>query len=87
MTCRLGPRPLQLRDSKRLAAVDPRGYARLLQVLPGLPGPWQIEGRSALDYERMVALDCNSVANRSPGLDLKIIARTAPVVLLGPGAR
>jgi lipopolysaccharide/colanic/teichoic acid biosynthesis glycosyltransferase len=82
----VGPRPLQLRDSERLAAEDPRGYARRLQVLPGLTGPWQVEGRSALDFQRMVELDCDYVANRSPSRDLQIIARTVLVVLLGRGA-
>jgi lipopolysaccharide/colanic/teichoic acid biosynthesis glycosyltransferase len=79
----VGPRPLQLRDSERLAAADPRGHARRLQVLPGLTGPWQVEARSALDYERMVELDCEYVASRSAGGDLQIIARTALVVLRG----
>jgi lipopolysaccharide/colanic/teichoic acid biosynthesis glycosyltransferase len=82
----VGPRPLQLRDSERLAAVDPRGYARRLQVRPGLTGPWQIEGRSALDYERMVELDCAYVAHRPPGRDLAILARTVLVVLRGRDA-
>jgi lipopolysaccharide/colanic/teichoic acid biosynthesis glycosyltransferase len=82
----VGPRPLQFRDCERLAAADPRGYARRLRVLPGLTGPWQVEGRSELDYERMVELDCDYVANRSPGRDLAIIARTVLVVLLGRGA-
>jgi lipopolysaccharide/colanic/teichoic acid biosynthesis glycosyltransferase len=82
----VGPRPLQLRDCDRLAAVDPRGYVRRLDVRPGLTGPWQVEGRSALDYERMVELDCDYVAHRSPGRDLAIIARTVLVVLRGRGA-
>jgi lipopolysaccharide/colanic/teichoic acid biosynthesis glycosyltransferase len=82
----VGPRPLQFRDCDRLAAVEPRGYTRRLEVLPGLTGPWQVEGRSALDYERMVELDCDYVAKRSPGRDLQIIARTLLVVLRGRGA-
>ncbi len=82
----VGPRPLQLRDCDRLAAADPRGYRQRLRVLPGLTGPWQVEGRSALDYERMVELDCDYVAHPSPARDLAIIARTALVVLLGRGA-
>jgi lipopolysaccharide/colanic/teichoic acid biosynthesis glycosyltransferase len=79
----VGPRPLQLRDCERLAAADPRGYRRRSRVLPGLTGPWQVEGRSALDYERMVELDCEYVAHHSPAGDLAIIARTALVVLRG----
>jgi lipopolysaccharide/colanic/teichoic acid biosynthesis glycosyltransferase len=81
----VGPRPLQIRDSGRLAAANPRSYRHRLQVLPGLTGPWQVEGRSVLDYERMVELDCDYVANGSPARDLGIIARTVLVVLRGRG--
>ena len=82
----VGPRPLQLRDSDRLRDVDPRGYRRRLQVLPGLTGPWQVGGRSELDYEQMVELDLDYVANRSLGRDLVIIGQTIPAVLLRRGA-
>jgi lipopolysaccharide/colanic/teichoic acid biosynthesis glycosyltransferase len=82
----VGPRPLQLRDSERLAALDPQGYAHRLEVLPGLTGPWQVGGRSELDYARMVELDLDYVEHRSLGRDLKIIAETLLVVLLRRGA-
>jgi lipopolysaccharide/colanic/teichoic acid biosynthesis glycosyltransferase len=82
----VGPRPLQFRDSERLSAVDPRGYAQRLRVQPGLTGPWQVGGRSLLDHEQMVRLDLDYVANRSLGRDLRIIARTVLAVLIGHGA-
>src|SRR4051794_7598365 len=82
----VGPRPLQARDSGRLAALDPQAAARRLRVKPGLTGPWQVAGRSGLDYERMVELDCDYVASRSLDRDLRIIAKTVLVVLLGRGA-
>ena len=82
----VGPRPLQLRDSDRLRAVDPQGYRRRLQVLPGLTGPWQVGGRSDLDYEQMVELDLDYVANHSLGRDLVIIGRTIPTVVFRRGA-
>jgi lipopolysaccharide/colanic/teichoic acid biosynthesis glycosyltransferase len=82
----VGPRPLQLRDGERLAAVDPQGAARRLAVLPGLTGPWQVGGRSDLDYEAMIELDCDYAANRSLGRDLRILARTVAVVLRRRGA-
>ena len=53
----VGPRPLQLRDSDKLRELDPEGYTCRLQVLPGLTGPWQVGGRSDIDYSHMVKLD------------------------------
>jgi len=82
----VGPRSLQLRDSERLWAVDPRGYMRRLDVLPGLTGAWQVGGRSDLDYDQMVRLDLDYVANRSLGGDLRIIGKTILVVLIRRGA-
>jgi lipopolysaccharide/colanic/teichoic acid biosynthesis glycosyltransferase len=82
----VGPRPLQLRDSDRLRDVDPQGYRRRLQVLPGLTGPWQVAGRSELDYQQMVELDLDYVAHHSLGRDLGIIGQTVRAVLLRRGA-
>lgn len=82
----VGPRPLQLRDSERLAALNPEGYARRLQVMPGLTGPWQVGGRSEVDYERMVELDLEYAKNWSLIQDLLIICKTFVVVLLRQGA-
>ena len=82
----VGPRPLQLRDSDRLLASDPAGYARRLQVMPGLTGLWQVGGRSDVDYQRMVELDLEYVENWSLSRDLWIICKTFFVVLLRRGA-
>jgi len=82
----VGPRPLQLRDSDRLLALNPVAYARRLQVMPGLTGPWQISGRSELGYESMVKLDVDYIEHWSLSKDLWIICKTAFVVLLGRGA-
>jgi lipopolysaccharide/colanic/teichoic acid biosynthesis glycosyltransferase len=82
----VGPRPLQLRDSDRLFASNPDGYARRLEVMPGLTGPWQVGGRSEVDYERMLELDLDYVQNWSLGQDLFIICKTFLVVLRPRGA-
>jgi lipopolysaccharide/colanic/teichoic acid biosynthesis glycosyltransferase len=82
----VGPRPLQLRDSEKLLALNPKAYARRLEMMPGLTGPWQVGGRSEVPYERMVELDVIYVENWSIGLDLRIIAKTFFVVLLRRGA-
>ena len=80
------PRPLQLRDSDKLRALDHVGYARRLQVMPGLTGPWQVGGRSEVDYANMVKLDVAYVQNWSLTWDLQIIFQTFVVVLVGRGA-
>jgi lipopolysaccharide/colanic/teichoic acid biosynthesis glycosyltransferase len=82
----VGRRPLQLRDSQRLSAADPQGYARRLQTKPGPMGPWQVAGRSDLDYRQMVRLDLDYVANRSLGGDLRIITQTVSAVPRRRGA-
>jgi lipopolysaccharide/colanic/teichoic acid biosynthesis glycosyltransferase len=82
----VGPRPLQLRDCDRLRQVDPQGYRRRLQVMPGLTGPWQIAGRSDLDYQQMVQLDLAYAASWSLGRDLWIIGKTVAAVLRRRGA-
>ena len=82
----VGPRPLQLRDSDKLQVLDYEGYAYRLQVMPGLTGPWQVGGRSEIDYRNMVQMDVAYARNWSLLGDLQIILRTFVVVLLGRGA-
>ena len=82
----VGPRPLQLWDSEKLLALDPEAYARRLEVMPGVTGPWQVGGRSEVDYQRMLELDLDYAQNWSLGRDLMIIAKTFLVVLLRHGA-
>src|SRR6185312_11701905 len=82
----VGPRPLQIRDSELLQSLNPEAYRRRLQVMPGLTGPWQVGGRSSVDYSRMIELDLDYVENWSLGRDLWIILRTFVVVIVGRGA-
>lgn len=55
-------------------------------VKPGMTGLWQVSGRSQLGLEEMVALDVEYARSRSLWLNLKILARTVPVVFAGRGA-
>jgi lipopolysaccharide/colanic/teichoic acid biosynthesis glycosyltransferase len=82
----VGPRPLQVRDSERLAQLEPRAWAHRLSVLPGMTGAWQVGGRSETDCLGMLKLDLEYVANWSLGLDLSILCRTFSAVMRGRGA-
>ena len=79
----VGPRPLPLCEQQQL-----RGWhRRRLSVKPGISGLWQISGRSDLDFADWMALDIRYVDEWSLWLDLKILLKTVPVVLLQRGAR
>jgi lipopolysaccharide/colanic/teichoic acid biosynthesis glycosyltransferase len=61
-------------------------HRRRLDALPGLTGLWQVSGRSNLTFDEMALLDIWYIENWSLGLDVKIILRTVPAVVLGTGA-
>jgi lipopolysaccharide/colanic/teichoic acid biosynthesis glycosyltransferase len=53
------------------------------QVKPGITGLWQVSGRNRLSMPQALELDVQYVQNWSFVLDLRILARTLPVVLKG----
>jgi len=61
-------------------------HVRRLEVRPGLTGLWQVSGRSLLSFDEQVLLDIHYVENWSIWLDLQILLRTVPQVLLADGA-
>jgi exopolysaccharide biosynthesis polyprenyl glycosylphosphotransferase len=60
-------------------------HRRRSAVIPGCTGLWQVSGRSAVAFNDMVILDLFYIDNMSPLLDLKIMFRTIPVMLLAKG--
>ncbi len=61
-------------------------HRQKLSVTPGLTGMWQISGRSDVSFDEMALLDIWYAENWSVGLDIKILLKTIPVVLLCRGA-
>ncbi|HEX6715868.1 MAG TPA: sugar transferase [Pyrinomonadaceae bacterium] len=60
-------------------------HRKRLDMKPGLTGLWQVSGRNQLPFEEMVRLDLFYIENWSLLLDLKIILRTAFVMIGGQG--
>jgi lipopolysaccharide/colanic/teichoic acid biosynthesis glycosyltransferase len=56
-----------------------------LAVKPGITGWAQVNGRAALPWPERIELDLFYVQNQSLALDLKIMARSARLVLTGRG--
>ncbi len=59
---------------------------RRLSMKPGITCLWQVSGRSDLSFNEWVDLDLRYIDNWSPWLDLKILLKTIPAVLLRKGA-
>ena len=78
----VGPRPLPQRDFDRLEEWHKKRYL----VLPGVTGLWQVSGRSELDFDDLVRLDFLYLERWSIGLDLSILIKTIPAVILRRGA-
>jgi lipopolysaccharide/colanic/teichoic acid biosynthesis glycosyltransferase len=58
---------------------------RRLEVKPGITGWAQVNGRASLPWPERIELDVWYVDNRSPLLDLRILARTVRMLATGRG--
>ena len=79
----VGPRPPLPEEVRRYK----RWQRRRLSMKPGITCLWQISGRNQVGFEEWMKLDLNYIDNWSLLLDLKILLKTVPVVLMGKGAR
>ena len=79
----VGPRPPLPQEVARYQ----RWQRRRLSMRPGITCLWQISGRSEVSFEDWMKLDLTYIDNWSLLLDLKILLKTVPVVLLGRGAK
>jgi len=79
----VGPRPLPVRDYE---GFNEDWQRRRFSIRPGITCLWQVNGRSAISFEKWMQLDLQYVDEWSLWLDLKILARTVPAVLKGSGA-
>jgi lipopolysaccharide/colanic/teichoic acid biosynthesis glycosyltransferase len=77
----VGPRPT--------VAVQVERYTphqrRRLEVKPGITGWAQVNGRASISWPERIELDVWYVDHRSPWLDMKILVRTASLLVSGQG--
>lgn len=80
----VGPRPP---IPKEVEQYD-NWHRRRLSMRPGLTCLWQVSGRNKItDFNQWMKLDLEYIDNWSLWLDLKIVFKTVPVVLVGHGAK
>jgi lipopolysaccharide/colanic/teichoic acid biosynthesis glycosyltransferase len=77
----VGPRPTIQEQVDRYTGRQ----RRRLEVKPGITGWAQVNGRASLPWPERIELDVWYVDNRSLWLDLRILLRTARLLLTGHG--
>jgi lipopolysaccharide/colanic/teichoic acid biosynthesis glycosyltransferase len=78
----VGPRPPVPSEVAGYAPSD----RRRLDGVPGITCLWQVSGRSTIPFPEQVKLDVAYLESQSLWLDLTLLLRTVPAVLLGRGA-
>jgi exopolysaccharide production protein ExoY len=79
----VGPRPITRMELEEHYG---RSAEEVLSLRPGLTGLWQVRGRSRLTYAQRRRLDVWLAGHSSPGLYLRILLRSVPVILKGDDA-
>lgn len=78
----VGPRPPLPQEVANYTAYEKQ---RLI-VKPGITCIWQVSGRSDIPFAEQVRLDIQYITGRSMWLDLLLLLRTIPAVLIARGA-
>ncbi len=79
----VGPRPVaEVEVAKFFGAKA----AKILSIRPGVTGPWQVQGRSDIDYKQRIKMAEEYVDTHSMILDLKLIVKTIPAMISSKGA-
>jgi exopolysaccharide biosynthesis polyprenyl glycosylphosphotransferase len=77
----VGPRPHPLDDFSGYAIE----HLSRLDVIPGMTGLWQVTARRDASFQTGMKLDVEYIQHWSLGMDLRILLKTAAVVLRGSG--
>jgi lipopolysaccharide/colanic/teichoic acid biosynthesis glycosyltransferase len=77
----VGPRPPLAAEVEQYEL----DHFKRLDVMPGITGLWQVEARTNPSFASYIALDMEYVDRWDLLLDLRILLRTAAVVVAGTG--
>ncbi len=78
----VGPRPPVEKEVAKYSTSD----RRRLEVKPGLTCTWQVSGRGDIPFSQQVKLDVQYIESHTFWMDVVILVKTVPAVLLGRGA-
>lgn len=78
----VGPRPAVPQEVAQYSAHE----RQRLAVKPGITCIWQVSGRSDIPFNEQVLMDIEYIRRRSLWLDISLLLRTIPAVLLARGS-
>ncbi|HEY4831452.1 MAG TPA: sugar transferase [Waddliaceae bacterium] len=79
----VGPRPVVHDEIAKHYGIK---AAKILSIRPGITGIWQVSGRNDVCYKTRIGLDEKYVDDHSFLLDLKLVFKTIPAMILSKGA-
>lgn len=78
----VGPRPYLPREKRVMG----KYYKEIIKVKPGLTGPWQVSGRSEIDFDDRLEIEASYGTNMNLKEDINILLKTILAVLNKKGA-
>lgn len=85
----VGPRAYQKNELAHQQQIYPKTskYVKIiLEARPGASGPWQVSGRSFINFDKRVEMDAKYIKRRSIFYDIWVIIQTPIVMITGRGA-
>lgn len=85
----VGPRayyPDELQEQTRMYSKTKSLVTTMLSVRPGITGPWQVSGRSELNFDKRIVIDAAYAKRKSIIYDIEVLLKTPWAMVSGKGA-
>lgn len=85
----VGPRPyypFEIREQQERYPNAKKSVKEVLNVRPGITGPWQVSGRSEVNFDERIEIDAEYARRRSILYDIIILLKTPWAMISGKGA-
>lgn len=85
----VGPRPYhsdELVEQQKRYPPTQALVKEVLSIKPGLTGPWQVSGRSEVNFDKRIAMDADYARRKSVLYDMMILVRSPWAMIAGKGA-
>lgn len=85
----VGPRPYypdELEEQQKKYPGTKHLVEEVLSVKPGITGAWQVSGRSAINFDKRIAMDADYARKKSLLFDLWVLIKSPWAMISGKGA-